>query len=57
MVIFPSYLNHSGSTCTDEKVRIAININFVPIPDSKYSYLVIPEEICKLTRDWQTDGY
>ena len=38
-------------------VRIAININFVPIPDSKYSYLVIPEEICKLTRDWQTDGY
>ena len=57
MVIFPSYLNHSGSTCTDEKVRIAININFVPIPDSKYSYLSIPEEICKLTRDWQTDGY
>lgn len=30
IVLFPSYLSHSGTTCTDANSRVAININFIP---------------------------
>ncbi len=30
MVIFDSTLLHTGNTCTDEKIRVLINFNFVP---------------------------
>lgn len=30
IVIFNSNLMHSGSTCTDEKVRVVINFNYFP---------------------------
>ena len=52
MVIFPSYMMHSGSTCTDVKSRMAININFIPVPDSAYAHLTIPESVAEKTRPW-----
>jgi hypothetical protein len=29
MVIFPTQMKHTGSTCTDEKVRVIINFNYL----------------------------
>ncbi len=29
MVIFPYYLKHAGSTCTDEEMRVVINFNYI----------------------------
>ena len=29
MVIFPTQLHHTGATCTDEKVRVVINFNYL----------------------------
>jgi hypothetical protein len=29
MIIFPYYLKHTGSTCTDKEMRIVINFNFI----------------------------
>jgi hypothetical protein len=29
MVIFPTQMHHTGATCTDEKVRIVINFNYL----------------------------
>jgi hypothetical protein len=31
IVIFPSNLKHSGTTCTDEKYRCVINLNYYPM--------------------------
>jgi len=28
LVMFPSSLKHSGTTCTDEKIRVTLNINY-----------------------------
>lgn len=28
-VSFPSYLEHSGTSCTDEKVRLVLNFNYI----------------------------
>ena len=30
LIVFPSNLNHLGTTCTDEKRRVLINFNFIP---------------------------
>jgi len=30
LVIFPTTLNHTGSTCTDSKYRLVLNFNFIP---------------------------
>ena len=30
LVVFDSRLAHTGTTCTDEKIRCVINVNFVP---------------------------
>lgn len=37
MVLFPANTMHTGTTCTDEKCRIVINFNYVP--------LVYPKEL------------
>lgn len=29
MVIFPTHMRHTGATCTDEKIRVVINFNFL----------------------------
>ena len=29
MVIFPYYLKHTGSTCTDKEMRVVINFNYI----------------------------
>jgi len=29
MVIFPTQIHHTGATCTDEKVRVVINFNYL----------------------------
>lgn len=29
LVTFPSQMKHSGASCTDEKVRIVLNINYI----------------------------
>lgn len=31
LIKFPSHLKHGGTTCTDQKVRVLINFNYVPI--------------------------
>ncbi|QPB08075.1 DNA endonuclease V [Synechococcus phage S-H9-1] len=36
MVIFPSHLRHSGTTCTNSPYRSVINVNFFPVKNSEY---------------------
>ena len=31
LVTFDSHIHHTGSTCTDEKARIVLNINYIPM--------------------------
>jgi predicted nuclease of restriction endonuclease-like RecB superfamily len=42
LVLFPSNMKHSGSTCTDVNSRVAININFIPryVEDSMYKDII-----------------
>jgi len=35
MLIFPYYMKHTGSTCTDKEMRIVINFNFIIKNESK----------------------
>lgn len=44
IVLFPSNMKHSGTTCTDANSRVAININFIPryIKDSMYKDILDP---------------
>ena len=48
IVLFPSNLKHTGTTCTDAKVRVAININFIPYVNENSMY----KEIFSATQ-WQ----
>lgn len=32
LVIFDSGMEHTGSSCTNEKIRCVINLNFIPLP-------------------------
>ena len=43
MVVFPSHIKHTGSTCSDEKCRINININFVPSWDNQLLKPIFPQ--------------
>ena len=29
MVIFPAHMSHTGTTCTDQKIRVVINFNYL----------------------------
>jgi len=29
LVVFPSHLRHTGSSCTDQKVRVVLNLNWI----------------------------
>lgn len=33
LVIFDSNMEHTGSSCTDQKIRCVINLNFTPFPN------------------------
>lgn len=46
IVIFPSNMYHSGTTCTNSNSRVAININFIPryTPDTMYKEILQDEE-------------
>jgi hypothetical protein len=48
IVLFPSNMQHTGTTCTDAKVRVAININFIPYVNEDSMY----KEIFDATQ-WQ----
>lgn len=51
MVIFPSFVEHTGSTCSDARCRVNININYVPHYSDTLIKDIAPkgaEEICKL---------
>jgi hypothetical protein len=48
IVLFPSNMQHTGTTCTDAKVRVAININFIPYVNEDSMY----KEIFNATQ-WQ----
>jgi hypothetical protein len=48
IVLFPSNMQHTGTTCTDAKVRVAININFIPYVNEDSMY----KEIFSATQ-WQ----
>ena len=48
IVTFPSNMEHSGTTCTDEKRRLVINFNyfegdFFEIPKHRHKYFGIPD--------------
>ena len=36
IVIFPSHLQHAGTTCSNEKVRIVLNLNYILEKDILY---------------------
>ena len=52
MVVFPSNMKHSGSTCTDQQSRINININF--LTDNKNTFIksIWPEHSKKIVESW-----
>ena len=45
LVLFPSNMKHSGSTCTDATSRVALNINFMPryTENSMYKEILDPK--------------
>jgi hypothetical protein len=53
LVLFPSNMKHSGSTCTDVNSRVAININFIPryVEDSMYKD-IIDVEVWNQIQKW-----
>ena len=52
MIIFPSNKKHSGSTCTDKRSRINININFITDNTNKLVKDIWPEEFKKIVETW-----
>lgn len=51
MVIFPSHMEHTGSTCSNARSRVNININYVTHHNDKFIKDIAPknsEEIVKL---------
>jgi hypothetical protein len=51
MVIFPSYMEHTGSTCSNARSRVNININYVTHHSDQLTKDIAPansEEIVKL---------
>ena len=53
MIVFPSYMRHTGSTCTDARSRINININFVANWDNEFIQPIVPESAKTLLDTWK----
>ena len=53
MVVFPSYMKHTGSTCTDARSRINININFVADHRSEFIKPIVPNEAHDTIKLWR----
>ena len=53
MIVFPSYMRHTGSTCTDARSRINININFVANWDNEFIQSIVPESAKTLLDTWK----
>ena len=45
MVIFPSFLKHSGSTCTNTNRRVVLNINYIPFANDRFAEVLNKEKI------------
>lgn len=52
MVIFPSHINHTGTTCTDQKCRINVNINYVPNAGDNLLKDIMPEGADQIVKKW-----
>lgn len=52
LVIFPSYMNHLGTTCTDEKLRVVINFNFIPKHDSELALALYTDADKDYAKQW-----
>ena len=53
VVIFPSRLKHSGTSCTNQQRRVVINFNYIPWRDNKHwQQLMSPEDI-KYRQHWE----
>jgi len=52
MVIFPSYMEHTGSTCTDTRCRVNININFVASWNNQLLKPILPQGAEEINNLW-----
>jgi hypothetical protein len=52
MVIFPSYMEHTGSTCTDTRCRVNININFVAYWNNQLLKPILPQGAEAINNLW-----
>ena len=53
MVIFPSYMEHTGTTCTDKRSRININMNYLPNWHDELTKDIRPEGADKIIKLWE----
>lgn len=44
MIIFPTFLKHSGSTCINSDRRIILNINYIPFPHNRFAGILNKKE-------------
>ena len=52
MVIFPSHMEHTGSTCSDERCRVNININFVADWNNQLLKPILPQGAEAINKLW-----
>lgn len=52
MVVFPSYMHHTGSTCSDARARFNININFMTNWDNDFIKPIIPDCSLETVKLW-----
>ena len=53
MVVFPSYMEHTGTTCTDKRSRININMNYLPNWHDELTKDIRPEGADKIIKLWE----
>ena len=53
MVVFPSYMEHTGTTCTDKRSRININMNYMPNHHDELTKRIRPEGADKIIKLWE----
>jgi hypothetical protein len=53
MIVFPSYMRHTGSTCTDARSRINININFLAHHGNEFIKPIVPQEANDVVKLWK----
>jgi hypothetical protein len=53
MVVFPSYMEHTGTTCTDKRSRININMNYMPNHHDELTKGIRPEGADKIIKLWE----